>query len=107
MIFYCMCSFYKDDTAFAGVGNRGELQFTKWSSVTGDHNDYDIVLDPASLKPVSMTALRGLVTALLQKGQIPLDYALNVMEFPNASEVAETMKQEMELAAIGKVKRPR
>jgi hypothetical protein len=106
LVFYTMCRFYKDGAAFAGV-NGGDVQWTKWNAMDENLDDYNIILDPGSLRPVSMTAMRSLVTELLQKGQIPLKFALEAMEFPNADEIAEAQQQQLELAALSKVKRPR
>ena len=106
MVFYTMCRFYKDGQAFAGVKGN-DVQWTKWEGLESSMEDYDIQLDPGSLKPVSMTALRTIVVDLLKAGQIPLKYALEVLEVPNGDEIAEAQQQQQELAALSKVRRPR
>lgn len=107
LVFYTMCRYYRDGDLFAGI-EGSDVKFTKWESI--DENkieDWDIMLDPASLKPISMTALRGVVMELLKTGKMPLEYALKWLEVPDAEEIAETMKQEMELSALARLKRPR
>jgi len=107
LVFYTMCRFYKDGQAFSGI-ESGDVKWTQWNGVDESAlQDYNIMLDPGSLRPVSMTAMRSLVTDLLQKGQIPLRFALEQLEFPNSDEIAEAQQQQQELAALSKIKRPR
>jgi hypothetical protein len=106
-VFMNMCTFYKDGAAFAGINSKGDLDYSKWEAVPGDVNDYELILDPKSLEAVSMNALRSLVMGLLEKDKVPLDWALEQLSIPNAKEVAETMRQQLELAALGKTRRPR
>jgi hypothetical protein len=106
MVFYTMCRFYKDGQAFAGVDGN-DVQWTKWEGIESGMEDYSIQLDPGSLKPVSMTALRTIVVDLLKAGQIPLKYALDILEVPQGDEIAEAQQQAQELAALSKIRRPR
>jgi hypothetical protein len=106
MVFYTMCQFYKDGQAFAGI-ESGDVKWSKWEALGATLDDYNIILDPGSLRPVSMTAMRQLVIGLLEKGQIPLRYALEQLEIPNSDEIAEAQQQQQELAALSKVKRPK
>ena len=105
-VFYMMCRFYRNDASFAGV-KGGDLQWAEWKALDDNDKDYNIILDPNSLRPISMSALRSLVIELLAKGQMPLRFALETLEFPNADEIAEEQQKQLELAAVSRVKRPR
>ena len=107
MVFYTMCRFYRDGQAFAGV-TKDNVEWAKWESIDDSSLEgYDLILDPASLKPVSMTALRGIVMELMKGGQVPLKFALQTLDVPNADELAEDARQQQELAALTRLKRPR
>ena len=106
LVFYTMCRFYKDGQSFSGI-DGGDVKWTKWDGVDESVlEDYNIMLDPGSLRPVSMSAMRALATELLKVG-LPIKYALEWMEVPNADEIGEAVQQNLELSAMSKIKRPR
>lgn len=105
MVFYTMCRFYKDGAAFAGI-DGGDVKWSKWEAMDEDLDAYTVILDPGSLKPVSMSALRSLAVELLKVG-LPIKYALEWMDVPEADEIAQEVQQNLELSALSKVKRPR
>ena len=79
-----------------------------WKPAQGGwENRYDVYLEPGSIKPLSASFLRGLVTMLLEKGHVPLKYALELLDIPDADEIAEERRQELELGAMAKQRRPR
>lgn len=104
LVFYTMCRYYKQERSFPGFG--GDLEMVPWKK-PADPEDYDVYLDPGSIKPTSSSALRALVIGLMDKGKLPLKYALEQLELPGAEEIAEEQRKEMELSAILKLKRPR
>lgn len=105
-VFYAMCIAYRSGATFPGFGESG-LEMTEWSPTATGLNEYEVFLDPSSIRPLSSSALRSLILALLEKGQLPLKYALEQLDFPHADEVAEEQRQQLELAAIAKTRRPR
>ena len=61
----------------------------------------------AASSTVSASSMRRLVLALLDKGHLPLKFALEMLDIPGADEIAEAQEQQMQLAALSKLKRPR
>lgn len=105
-VFYNMMRYYRD-ASFPGFAN-GEIDMAKWTPAPGNWESvYDVYVDPSSIKPLSASYLRSLVSILMDKGKVPASYALKLLDVPNAEEIAEEQRQEMELAALTKLKRPR
>ncbi len=106
LVFYTMARYY-DDYRFPKFDNKGGTSFITWSSIATIYDDYDIYLDPASTQAVSASSMRRLVLALLDKGHLPLKFALEMLDIPGADEIAEATEQQNQLAALTKLKRPR
>lgn len=106
LVFYTMARYY-DDYRFPKFDNNGGTSLITWSSIATVYDDYDIYLDPASSQAISASSMRRLVLSLLEKGHIPLKFALEQLDFPGANEIAEAAEQQNQLAALVKLKRPR
>jgi hypothetical protein len=106
LVFYTMARYY-DDYRFPKFDNKGGTSFITWNSIATVYDDYDIYLDPASVYAVSASSMRRLVLALLDKGHLPLKYALEMLDIPGHNEIAEAQEQQQQLAALTKMKRPR
>jgi len=44
---------------------------------------------------------------LMDKGKVPLKYALDVLDIPGGDEIADQQREEMELGAMNRLKKPR
>jgi hypothetical protein len=106
MVFYTMARYY-DDYRFPKFDNKGGSDLITWSSIATIYDDYDIYLDPASTQAISASSMRRLVLALLDKGHLPLKYALEMLDIPGHQEISEVQEQQMQLSALTKLKRPR
>lgn len=105
-VFYCMMRYYRQEQAFPGFGK--EISMVPWQPAPDDWADaYEAYLDPGSIKPLSASYLRSLVSTLMDKGKVPLEFALDVLEVPGGAEIAERQREELELGAMNKLKRPR
>jgi hypothetical protein len=104
MVFYYMARFLRR-SVFADP-HGGDVQHHEWTQVDSTE-DYEVMLDEASINPVSGAALRTLVMALGKTGQLPLKYIYEALNIPGGAEMAEEKTREMELAALSKLKRPR
>jgi hypothetical protein len=106
MVYYTMCRYYTQEQSFPGFGK--EFEMVPWTPAPGDWaSTYDIYLDPGSIKPLSASYLRSLVSVLMDKGKLPLGDGLEMLDFPDAEGIAERQKEEMELAAVSRLKKPR
>lgn len=106
LVYYTMCRYYVQEQAFPGFGK--EISMVKWQPAAEDWQDaYEVYLDPGSIRPLSASYLRSLVSVLLDKGKLPLKYALETLDLPGAEEIADEHREELELGAMNKLKRPR
>lgn len=106
MVFYSMMRFYTQEQAFPGFGK--DIEMVPWKPAAGDWaSAYDVYLDPGSVRPLSASYLRGLTSMLMDKGKLPLKFALETLDFPGAADIADQQRDELELAAMSKLKRPR
>lgn len=105
LVFWTMARNLKVGTAFLASGEDSKgMQL--WPEM-GPIDDYEVFLDQTSIRPVSMAAMRQLVLGLLKDGHLPLKYALEALEFPDAQEIADVQRQELEASVLSKLKRPR
>lgn len=104
LVFWTMRN-YQQGTKFTNVSN-GDIQMTAWPEL-GDIEDYEVYLDHTSIRPMSAAAMRTMVMGLLDKGHVPLRWALEALDVPDAEEIADMQRNELELAAMSKLKRPR
>jgi hypothetical protein len=95
----------KQGTQFVSQ-DSGDVKLTAWPEL-GPIEDYDVYLDHTSIRPMSAAAMRSMVMGLLDKGHLPLKWALEALDFPDAQEIADAQKEELQLAALSKLKRPR
>src|SRR5580698_8605244 len=99
---------YKNVADRVAAPERGELKQTEWTPIDSESMDkYDAHLDPGSLRVISAGALRSVVSALAKAKMVPTKYVLETLDLPAADELAEENMRELELAALGKLKRPR
>lgn len=99
---------YKNVADRVPAMERGEMSQTNWEPIDSQSLDrYDAHLDPGSMRVISAGALRSVVSALAKAKMVPTKYVLETLDLPGASELAEENMRELELSAIGKIKKPR
>jgi len=99
---------YKSVSDRVPAMERGDFEYQNWEPIGADSMDrYDAHLDPGSLRVMSAGAMRSVVMALAKTGMIPTKNILETFDIPQAGEIAEENMREKELAAMGKLKRPR
>lgn len=98
---------YRNIADTIAVPIRGDLEHIEWQPIDDSFDDYDTMLDEGSLKIMSASALKSVVAALAKAQMLPTSFVLDAFDIPNAKEVSEEKLRELELAAMGKLKRPR
>ena len=99
---------YKSVADRVASPERGEMKWEEWKPIDSSSMDeYDAHLDPGSLRVMSAGALRSVVQALAKAKMIPTKFVLESLDIPGADELAEENIRELELQAMGKLKRPR
>lgn len=83
-----------------------EFKMVEWHPIDNP-SEWNIYLDPGSIRPISMTALRKLVPSLKQMGMLDTRTALEMMDIPGAAEIADNIEAENALQALARVKRGR
>jgi hypothetical protein len=85
---------------------RGNRPAAVWTPVPESAETY-LEMDDTSVDAISSAMLRKLVVPLAKLGLIPAKYALETVGVPHAEELAEAAQQQMALAALSKLKKPR
>jgi hypothetical protein len=67
--------------------------------------DFVIQIAEGSIRPMSETALRGMVIELKKAGLIDTAHALQMLDVPDWEEIAQAIQKELELAALARVTR--
>lgn len=110
-MFYLMGAYYRDDnfpdfSSGSGEGSQDGFKMAEWSHIgLSGLEDFEVTLDPASITPLSQLALQKMVPVLRKEGMLDTKTALEMLNVPAATEVAEGLKEEQQLAALAKVKK--
>ena len=94
------------DKRFMGI-NRDQAEYATWNPITDSMDGHDVYLDEGSLKVLSGAALKSVVATLAKANLLPTKYVLESFDIPDAATLAEEKMRELELSAVGKLKRPR
>ncbi|MGA8688998.1 MAG: hypothetical protein WB662_03575 [Methyloceanibacter sp.] len=105
MVFQYMAEFLIFDQNFV-VPDSEKVHIYEWSRINSPE-DYEVVLDPGSITPLSGAALRSIVMSLAKTGILPTEFVLKTMDIPGAAELAQKGEQQMALSAMAKLKKPR
>ena len=85
---------------------EGGFKLTDWKGIEpGDVEKYGIYLDPSSIQPMSVSALRRLVPELRKLQMIDTRSALDMLGVAGAGEIAEHLETEKALEALAKLKK--
>lgn len=97
---------YQNDTMFPLPNERtGALEFKKWAGVDPeeyDINDWELLVDPASIKAMSSTVARQMAIVLRQQGLLPVKDTLVWLGVPDANRIADDVQQEMQQQLLAK-----
>lgn len=111
LTFYTMARYFVHDQKFVNWKYDSEAQENipdtfKWSGTGSSHlDDFDIVLDPGSIRQFSSMALNKLALLLRQQGAIDTRSLLETLDFPRGSEIASNMEREQALQALSRISR--
>lgn len=99
MIFYTMARYYKRQN----LPFRGEkgMEVVQWQDVKRP-DQYDVMLDEASIRPLSQAMLQKLVPQLWAAGKLGTKRGLDMLDWPDAEGTTTEVQQEMALAALAK-----
>lgn len=102
-VFYCMAK-------YQGKGHYPTFEtgfkLTDWSPIEPSKlGDYEVFLDPASIRPISASALRKIVPELRKLQMIDTKTGLEMMDIPGAAEIATGIGAEKSLEALARLKK--
>ncbi len=96
LVFYTMAKSYTDERVY-----RDKDKVMKWQPDTAAE-DYDIQVPEGAVRPMSQSALRSMVIELKKAAMIDTRHALEMLDVPEADEIADAIEKEMALAALSK-----
>jgi hypothetical protein len=96
LLFYTMSKSFTEERVF-----RDGDKVAKWMPDSASE-EYDVSVPEGAVRPLSQTALRGMVIELKKAGLIDSKHALEMLDIPDAAEIAEALDAELKLAAIAK-----
>jgi hypothetical protein len=96
LLFYTMGMSYTDERTFL----RGK-KVARWTPIQGD-DDYEVDVPVEGIRPLSEGALRNLVIELKKAGMIDTRHGLEMLDIPDADEIADANEQELKLMALAK-----
>jgi hypothetical protein len=99
LLFHTMSHSFTEDRVF-----RYKDEKYVWEKDTEPEN-YDVHLPEGAIRPMSETALRSMVIELKKAGMIDVRHALDMLDVPEADEIAGAIEKEMQLAALAKLQR--
>jgi hypothetical protein len=106
MIFYTQCRYQQVSQQLPAAIRADRIEMAEWAPA-GSLDDYDMYLDEGSMKIMSETMLRSTMSGLAKANLLPTKAVLESAGIPEADELAEDKMRELELAAMGRLKRPR
>jgi hypothetical protein len=83
-------------------GNDG-VEMAEWQGLIRP-DQYDVMLDEASIRPLSNAVVRKMTPDLMKTGIVATERGLRTLGYPGAEEIAEEQRHNLELQALGRVK---
>lgn len=101
LAFFMMAKFYTNNKQFPIFKADAENNGANWSPIESKQMPlFDVHLDPASVRPISSTALRMMVPGLRSAGLIDTKTSLEMLEVPGADEIAQEVAIEQTRASL-------
>lgn len=99
---FTMMKFYIVNRRFpVFADDAADKLLADWNPLSiDDAAKLDVAVDPASIRPVSQTAMKSLALPLAQAGALDTQELLEAVEWPAAAEVAKRAANQAALAAI-------
>lgn len=104
MIFYTMARFKRSEDLL--MPERKNQKPCSWLPLP-DSAECDLELDSVALQAVSSSMLRNISMALAKTGVLPTKFLLETMGIPNADQIAQEGQEQMQLAAVSRLRKPR
>lgn len=79
------------------------IDIAKWEGIFRP-DQYDIMLDETSIRPLSEAIVRKMTPELMKTGIVSTERGLRAIGYPNAEEIAKEQKENLELQALAKVR---
>jgi hypothetical protein len=79
------------------------IEMAEWEGVIRP-DEYDVLLDEASIRPLSDAVVRRMTPDLMKTGIVSTERGLSTLGYPGAEEIAKEQKEQLELAALARVK---
>lgn len=102
LMFFTMAKYLDKQKIAKSTDEKFEL--VDWQGKVMRPDTYDLLLDKASLRPMSEAMLRKIAPELKKQNVISSRRLLKMLDIPDAETAADEVEHEMELAALGKVK---
>ena len=83
-------------------GNEG-IEVAEWEGLIRP-DEYDVMLDEASIRPLSEAIVRKMTPELMKTGIVSTERGLRAIGYPDAEEIAAEQKHNLELQALARVK---
>jgi len=96
LTFYTMAKSYTDERVY-----RDKDKVMKWEPDSAAE-DYEVQVPEGAVRPMSQSALRSMVIELKKAAMIDTRHALDMLDVPEADEIADAIEKEMALAALAK-----
>lgn len=96
LLFYTMSKSFGDPMVFL---DRDKI--IKWNPDSAAE-EFEIQVPDGAVRPMSQTALRSMIIELKKAGMIDTRHGLEMLDVPDADEIADAVEREMALAALAK-----
>jgi hypothetical protein len=96
LVFYNMAKAYTDERFY-----RDKDKVMIWKPDTAA-DDYEIQVPEGAVRPMSQSALRSMVIELKKTNLIDDRHALEMLDVPEADDIADALEKQMALAALAK-----
>jgi hypothetical protein len=96
LLFYTMSKSFTEERVF-----RDGDKVAKWQPDSASE-DYEVSVPEGAVRPMSQSALRSMVIELKRANMVDTRHALEMLDVPDAEEIAEAVEAELKLAALAK-----
>ena len=96
LLFYTMATSYTEERSF-----RDKDKVVKWEPDTAAE-EYEVQVPEGAVRPMSQSALRAMVIELKKASLIDSRHALELLDIPEADEIADAIEKELAMAALAK-----
>lgn len=84
-------------------GSEG-MTTAEWKGILRPDQHHELLLDEDSVKPLSDAVVKKMAPELMKTGVLSTKRGLELLSFPDADQIAEEQKQQLELQALARTK---